>query len=458
MLKLKFLFILLFVHICFFQAEAQKKRTRILFIFDASNSMNTEWEGSSRISIAKKVMARTLDSLEKIEGLELGLRMYGHQSPLHPPLPQDCNDTKLEVPIGLNTAAQIKSKVKTVVPKGTTPIAISLEKAAADFGECDDCNNVIILITDGVEACDGDPCAISKALREKNIKVKPFVIGIGIDLSFIDQLSCIGTTYNAYDEKSFQTVLGAIVNEAIHTTTAQVDLNNISGKPTQTNVPITFYDKKSGEALYHFEHTLNSKHNPDTLHIDPIYNYKMVVHSVPQIVKDNVTIEPGKHNTIKVDAPMGELDLKVKNDHTNVTGVTCIVRKDKEMKTLYQQPFNLSQKYLTGKYDLEILTLPRIYMEDVEIKQDEKMTIEIPHPGTLDLRIAKYSIGSIFVKNENGEYEWIYSIEEDEINQLIQLQPGNYSIVYRYKLHKQTAYSQETKFTITTKKTTILNL
>lgn len=437
---------------------SQKKTTRILFIFDASNSMNTEWEGSSRISIAKRVMATTLDSLSGIENLEIGLRMYGHQSALHPPKPQDCNDTKLEVPIGKGTTDQIKSKIKTVIPKGTTPIAISLEKAAEDFTPCSDCNNVIILVTDGVEACDGDPCAVSKALKAKDIKVKPFVIGIGIDLSYIEQLNCIGNAYNAHDEKSFLNVLGVIVNEAMNTTTAQVDLNDKSGNPTQTNVPVTFYDQKSGEIKYHFEHTINKQNNPDTLHIDPVYTYKMVVHSVPQIVKENIVITPGKHNTIEVDAPMGNLDLKVKNDHTNITGIKCIVRKKDDMHTLYQQPAGLSQKYIDGTYDLEILTLPRIYMEDVVIKQDQTYSIEIAHPGTAELRIGKYAIGSIFRLNENGEYEWLYSIDELKLTQIIQMQPGNYSVLYRYKLHKQTGYSQEVKFTITSKKNTIVKL
>jgi Ca-activated chloride channel family protein len=453
--KLFILFLLIFIAENSF---AQKKKTRILFIFDASNSMNTEWEGSTRIHTAKKVMLTTMDSLAKIENLEIGLRIYGHQSALRPPKPQDCNDTKLEVPIGAGTTEQIKSKIKGIIAKGTTPIAISLEKAAEDFTACSDCNNVIILVTDGIEACDGDPCAVAKALKAKDIKVTPFVIGVGLDLSYIETLSCIGNAYNAHDEKSFLTILGVIVNEAINTTTTQIDLNNLAGKPTQSNVPITLYDQKSGEAKYHFEHTLNKSGVPDTLHIDAIFTYKMVVHSVPEIVKENIKIEVGKHNTIKVDAPMGYLDLKVKNDHTNVTGIKCIVRKDGETKTLYQQPFNLSQKYIDGTYDLEILTLPRIYMDDITIKQDQTFPIEIAHPGTLEMRIGKYAVGSIFLINEKGEYEWLYSLDEIKLTQIVALQPGNYSVLYRYKMYKQTGYSQEIKFTITTKKSTIIKL
>ena len=112
----------------------------------------------------------------------MALRMYGHQSPVPP---QDCNDTKLEVPFAEGNASKIRQELRYVVPKGTTPIAHSLEMGGGDFPpDCDNCRNIIILITDGVEACDGDACAVSLELQRKGIILKPFVIGIGIDENF----------------------------------------------------------------------------------------------------------------------------------------------------------------------------------------------------------------------------------------------------------------------------------
>ena len=74
--------------------------------------------------------------------------------------PQDCDDTKLEVPFGPNNHETIKYKLKTINPRGTTPIAYSLEKCATDFPQCSDCRNIIILITDGLEECNGDLSAL----------------------------------------------------------------------------------------------------------------------------------------------------------------------------------------------------------------------------------------------------------------------------------------------------------
>ena len=93
----------------------------------------------------------------------------------------------------------MKSALKSLKPKGTTPIASTLEKAGDDFLKCptNDCRNIIILITDGIEECNGDPCAVSMALQKKGIILKPFVIGIGLDLEFRESFECMGSFYDA---------------------------------------------------------------------------------------------------------------------------------------------------------------------------------------------------------------------------------------------------------------------
>ncbi len=161
--------------------EQDSEKIRILFIFDASNSMNAQWQNGSKMTIAKKLLSNTVDELRGVENTELGLRVYGHQFKILPGQ-QNCDDTKLEVEFspGDGNIDKIKSKIRSIEAKGTTPIARSLEYSAEDFPECSNCRNVIILITDGIEACDEDPCAVSRALRAKGIKLKPFVIGVGL--------------------------------------------------------------------------------------------------------------------------------------------------------------------------------------------------------------------------------------------------------------------------------------
>ncbi len=182
---------------------------------------------------------------------------------------------------------------------GTTPIARSLEKAAEDFPALDKSRgarpvrNIIILITDGIEACDEDPCAVSRALQSKGITLKPFVIGVGLTEMDKFALQCVGNYFDASTPELFEHVLQVVVTQALNSTTAQISLMTTDGKPTETDVPVTLYDQKTGQMRYHIEHTLNDRNIPDTLSIDPIFTYRVVAHTVPPSIRENVTVRPG---------------------------------------------------------------------------------------------------------------------------------------------------------------------
>ena len=127
--------------------------------------MNARWGSQTRIESAKELLAKTVDNLRDTPNLEIALRVYGHQSPITATF-EDCNDTKLEIPFAKNNFTKVKMRIKSIYAKGSTPIARSLEAAASDFPD-QNSRNVIILITDGLEACDNDPCVIAKKLKEK---------------------------------------------------------------------------------------------------------------------------------------------------------------------------------------------------------------------------------------------------------------------------------------------------
>lgn len=219
----------------------------------------------------------------------------------------------------------MKNTINRIVPKGTTPIAYTLEKCGDDFPtDGKTTRNIIILITDGIEECGGDPCAVSLALQSKGIVLKPFVLGIGtVDYS---SLNCIGKVYNVAEEATFNNILNIVVSQAMNSTTAQVNLLDISGKPAETDVTMTFYDQQNGVIRYNYMHTMNNRGIPDTIVLDPLSTYKLVLHTIPQVVKENITIIPGKHNIIAVDAPQGYLNLQVSGIN-NYQRLQCIVRK-----------------------------------------------------------------------------------------------------------------------------------
>jgi Ca-activated chloride channel homolog len=419
--------------------------TRILFIFDASQSMAGLWQKQTKIAMARKVLIHIIDSLEQIPNVRMALRVYGHQSPVPP---QNCEDTKLEVPFAKGNASLIRQKLRYIVPKGTTPIAHSLELGGNDFpSDAENCRNIIILITDGVEACDGDACVVSQELQKKGIVLKPFVIGIGIDENFEQTFNCIGNYYNATQEEKLSEVMDVVISQALNATTAQINLLDTDGNPSESNVNCTFYDSKSGKIMYNYIHTLNHRGLPDTIVIDHLPVYRMRVHTLPPVDVENIKLIPGKHTIIAADVPQGTLVLRV-SDPIQYRGLEYIVRKAGDMNTLNMQKMYAEQKYLTGKYDIEIPILPRLYLRDVGIKQSQTTTVEIPRPGVVTFMRSSVGFGSLYVRKSNLQEDWVYNLDSTLKNETIQLQPGKYRVVFRALNAKQTLYTVNKSFEV----------
>ncbi len=417
--------------------------TRILFILDASQSMLGKWEQHSKIRVAKSLLIQMVDSLRNVPNVQIALRVYGFQSYVPP---QDCDDTKLVVPFGDNNADKIIEEIRNLQPKGTTPIAHSLELAAEDFPDnCDNCRNVIILITDGIEACDGDPCKVSLALQEEGIILKPFVIGIGLDENFKKSLKCVGNYYDATDEKRFQEVLGLVISQALNNTTMQVNLLDINENPTETNVPMIFYDAKTNKIRYKFIHTMNAKGNPDTLMLSPIYKYKIKVNTIPPVYSDTFSLVPGKHKIVGIDAPQGYLQINA--DRQLHKDLKIIIRKGEGSPTLNVQNANTKERYLVGKYQIEVLTLPRI-ISDIKILQSHTTTVTIPKPGIVSVKLPSQGYGCIYQNTENDDLKWVCNLDENKLSQNFTLQPGTYTIVFRPRNIHQTIMTIRKTFEI----------
>lgn len=416
--------------------------------------MNAKWDEQTRIEAAKDLLAKAVDSLKDVPNLEIALRVYGHQSPITATY-QDCNDTKLEIPFGPANHDKIKYRIKSILAKGTTPIARSLEAAAEDFPD-QNSRNIIILITDGLEACDNDPCVIAKKLKDKGVKVTPFVIGLGMDLSYLDKFNCIGPYFDAETKDAFRNVLKNVITKALVNTTVQINLNDIQKSPKETDVTMFLYEAGTKRLLYTFVHTINRFGNPDTLIIDPKYKYDLVVNTLPKLEKKNIAIVKNTHNTIVVDAPQGFIKVRFTNS-TKPYQVQARIMQINNPTTLNVQSMNSTDKYLVGKYDVEVLTLPRTYLT-LEVNQSSTAYVDVLAPGFLTYRSGNLVSAQVFIKREDNKLEWVCNIDPTLLTGSWQLQPGDYRIVYRQKKLKSSLFTIEKEFRIYSNKTTSVNL
>ena len=424
-------------------AYAQQPKTRILFVLDGSGSMYAKMGTDNRITVAKRLLTRMVDSLQYQDGLELALRVYGHQSQK---TERNCKDTKLEVPFSRGNHQAIKDNIRDLRPKGTTLIAYSLQEAAYDFPKTPGVRNIIILITDGLEECDGDPCAVSLALQKQGVVLRPFVIGLGLSADFKTQFECVGRYFEAETEQDFKEVLNVVISQAINNTSAQINLLDSYGKPTETDVNMTFTDSKTGKLLNNYIHTLNYRGNPDTIYLDPSYLYDVKVHTIPPRIKKNVALTAGKHNTIALDAPQGYLNLKIEGV-TNYANLQALIIDKNSNEILNVHDFNDQQKYITGDYKIEILTLPRITQESVTIAQNKITTLQVQQPGKLNI-VTRNNFEIGIYRKHKGEMELVKNLSLVPNSTITVLQPGDYFLIYRATNTKETLSTKNTPFTI----------
>jgi Ca-activated chloride channel family protein len=180
--------------------------------------------------------------------------------------------------------------------------------------------------------------------------------------------------------------------------------------------------------------------------LDPDVKYDLTVHTIPPIEKKNITINRGQHNVIPLDAPQGFLRLELDGTF-NKYFPTTIVRKGTDMRTLNVQDFGKTEKYIVGKYDLEVLTLPRIYLKDVEIKQSTVNTLKIPTSGSVLFNKPGLGYGSVYT-DDGKTVNWVCNFNPTLTNEVIYLQPGKYKVVYRMQMAKETLRSVERNFEV----------
>ena len=142
-------------------------------VVDASRSMWGRIDGEPKMTVAKNILEDV--SYWFPEDLDLALRAYGSRSPSES---NDCADSMLLVPFGDDNREPIRRAIAGLRPTGQTPIAFALNQASGDFSSMWD-DRALVLVTDGIESCGGDPVQAARDLRAQGITVHLIGFGLG---------------------------------------------------------------------------------------------------------------------------------------------------------------------------------------------------------------------------------------------------------------------------------------
>lgn len=186
-------------------AEPQK----VMIVLDASGSMWGQIEGESKIAIARKVLRDVLGSGGG--QVEWGLLAYGHRKKGW------CEDIEVLIAPSAGSGAAIAKAVDGLNPLGKTPLSASVRQAAETLKYSED-KATVILITDGLETCAADPCALGRELEKTGVDFTAHVIGFGLSAQEGQQVACLaeetgGRYFSADDAAGLNAVLSETVAE-----------------------------------------------------------------------------------------------------------------------------------------------------------------------------------------------------------------------------------------------------
>jgi Ca-activated chloride channel family protein len=190
-------------------AQDASAGARTIIVMDGSGSMWGQINGVPKLEIARETVAEVLKGLPQER--EIGLVAYGHRTR------GDCSDIEIMVPPEAGTAAAISEAVNTMRFQGRTPLTDAVRRAAEELRFTEN-PATVVLVTDGIETCNADPCALGKELEQSGVEFTAHVVGFGLTRQEGLELSCLArNTGGSYFDASDREGLGKALDQAIRT-------------------------------------------------------------------------------------------------------------------------------------------------------------------------------------------------------------------------------------------------
>ena len=412
----------------------------IMFILDASGSMWGQIGGQAKIAIAKEVLTDLINDLPADS--YAGLVAYGHRSK------GDCQDVEELVPLQPIDKKRLIAKIKALSPKGKTPITLSIRQTAEKLKSIEE-ETTIILVSDGKETCEGDPCALVKELKAAGIRFTMFVIGFDVSEEEKAQLACIakaggGQYFTAKTAQEFRVAAKEAVKESQSFGYLKITAMR-SGKPISAHVDIFPQgEKKTVKSVRSVtEPTLTgSKLKPG------VYDLTITDREVrpPQkATLSGVTVTAGNTTEKSVDFSGGGLSVAVLAEGRKETAGLYVYRTGEDQPLVTGDTSSDNPKTFAlgpGVYDLRVLykkVRPEIErrFNGIEIKAGQTIEKRVEFgEGKLSIEVlvnGKKGTAGCYIFDAGTTHRVTSSDTSSDNPKIVALNPGTYDleVVYR---------------------------
>ena len=188
-------------------AASEPQQARTIIVMDGSGSMWGQIDGRPKFEIARETVADVVGKLPANQ--TLGLIAYGHRRK------GDCKDIELIVPPAPGTSGKVLNAVNDMRFLGMTPLSEAVRQAAQALRHTEQAATVV-LVTDGLETCNLDPCAVANELEKSGVNFTAHVIGFGLTRDEGAKVACLATnTGGRYLQASDGAALSAALRQAV---------------------------------------------------------------------------------------------------------------------------------------------------------------------------------------------------------------------------------------------------
>ncbi len=289
---------------------AAEEAPDLLLILDASGSMWGQIQGENKIVIARRVLKELIGELP--EGSELGLVAYGHRRE------GDCDDIETIAAVGPADKAALIAKIDGLNPKGKTPITGAVGEAFNSVRGRDGATT-ILLVSDGIETCGGDPCQAVRDAKAAGIDFVMHVVGFDVAKEDVSQLECAaqasgGLYFDAENADELSAALDQAVAAAEEIPDGRLSVKAIAnGELTDVSVHVT--DSATGEDVAGGRTYASPGTNPRLIPLaDGRYDVKVTAVGMEGAIRrsfQGIEIKDGSKVEKVVDFSTGELAIGV---------------------------------------------------------------------------------------------------------------------------------------------------
>ncbi len=234
----------------------------VLLVLDLSGSMEESVKGGIKIVQSKAALRQFLEILPR--EMSAGLRTF-----------HVCGQSDLEVPIQPVSEGGILATLEGLETLGTTPLAYAIRQIPSDLQGLKG-PIVIVLVTDGLETCEEDPIAAARELAASGFDIDFLLVGFDIDSAGLRARVQLQAIADAAGGRYTDVSTGAELLSAFNLVLPSFRVYDGSGKLVKEGI--------LGEAPFELR----------------AGTYSVTVETDPQLLFEDVTIEPDETLTITV--------------------------------------------------------------------------------------------------------------------------------------------------------------